>query len=322
MKRFLFLMSLLQTTLIASAYDIKVDGLCYNFTSDSTVAVTYIDLSNSYKNEEYKGDIAIPASIAYEGKQCAVTSIGKYAFIRCPSLKSVKLPSSIVTIEDGAFSNCPALESIEIPEGVKEVGEAFVVCKNLKSIVFPSSITKMHLFIIWGSDRMEKIVCNAITPPSITIGDWTESVVENLSDDSFFRQCALRVPKESVEAYKAAYGWNKFCDIGSYSPDEVFKPVEPKSTLPTPTLDPRAVEKDLSEFLKLSSYDPFKWTQDDHFIMQRALTRIRKVSKTEGTKTIIDKGAKASDLNMAEELFNFIKDAASEEGYSVPEGSK
>ena len=56
--------------------------------------------------------------------------------------------------------------------------------------------------------------------------------------------------------------------------------------------------------------------------MQRALTRIRKVSKTEGTKTIIDKGAKASDLNMAEELFNFIKDAASEEGYSVPEGSK
>lgn len=181
MKRILFLLSLLLTTLMASAYDIKVDGIYYNFTSDSTVAVTYIDLSNSYKNEEYKGDIAIPASIAYEGKQYAVTSIGKYAFIRCPSLKSVKLPSSIVTIEDGAFSNCPALESIEIPEGVKEVGEAFVVCKNLKSIVFPSSITKMHLFIIWGSDRMEKIVCNAITPPSITIGDWTESVVENLS---------------------------------------------------------------------------------------------------------------------------------------------
>ena len=317
-KRILFLLSLLLTTLMASAYDIKVDGIYYNFTSDSTVAVTYIDLSNSYKNEEYKGDIAIPASIAYEGKQYAVTSIGKYAFIRCPSLKSVKLPSSIVTIEDGAFSNCPALESIEIPEGVKEVGEAFVVCKNLKSIVFPSSITKMHLFIIWGSDRMEKIVCNAITPPSITIGDWTESVVENLSDESFFRQCALRVPKESVEAYKAAYGWNKFCDIGSYSPDEVFKPVEPKSTLPTPTLDPRAVEKDMSEFLKLSSYDPFKWTQDDHFIMQRALNRM--TLKHEGTKVTVQ-DTKASDLNMAEELFNLIKDGF-EDGYSVPEASK
>ena len=303
-KRILFLLSLLLTTLMASAYDIKVDGIYYNFTSDSTVAVTYIDLSNSYKNEEYKGDIAIPASIAYEGKQYAVTSIGKYAFIRCPSLKSVKLPSSIVTIEDGAFSNCPALESIEIPEGVKEVGEAFVVCKNLKSIVFPSSITKMHLFIIWGSDRMEKIVCNAITPPSITIGDWTESVVENLSDESFFRQCALRVPKESVEAYKAAYGWNKFCDIGSYSPDEVFKPVEPKSTLPTPTLDPRAVEKDMSEFLKLSSYDPFKWTQDDHFIMQRALNRMT-IRSENGMSSVKD--MKSSDLNMSEELFNFIK---------------
>ena len=313
MKRILFLLLLLQVTLLASAYDIKVDGLCYNFTSDSTVAVTCLDLKD---NSEYVKDIVeIPASINFEGKRYAVTSIGEYAFIRCPSLKSVKLPSSIVTIGNLAFSNCSALESIEIPEGVKEVGEAFHLCKNLKSIVLPSSITKVHLFIIWGSDRLEKIVCNAITPPAITIGDWDESVVKSTPDEKFFRQCALRVPKESVETYKAAYGWDKFCDIGPYSPNEVFKPVEPKSTLPTPTLDPRAVEKDMSEFLKLSSYNPFKWTQDDQFIIQRALNRM--TLKREGTKVIV-KDMKASDLNMAEELFNLIKDGF-EDGYSVPE---
>ena len=199
------------------------------------------------------------------------------------------------------------------------VGAAFTPCAYLKSIVLPSSVAKIHLFFIWSSDRMEEIVCKATTPPTFVSGDIPDSSLSKIPKEYFFRQCTLRVPKESVEAYKNADGWKQFCKIEPYSPDEVFKPVEPKSTLPTPTLDPRAVEKDMSEFLKLSSYDPFKWTQDDHFIMQRALTRIRKVSKTEGTKTIIDKGAKASDLNMAEELFNFIKDAASEEGYSVPE---
>lgn len=322
MKRIIPLLLLFQTTLITPAYDINVNGIRYNFTSDNTVAVTYISLKNG-RNEEYKGDMVIPASIDYEGKKYAVTSIGEYAFTRCSLLKSVTLPPSIVSIGQSAFSNCPALESIEIPEGVKEIGETFVICKNLKSIVLPSTVTKISLFIIWGSDRVEKIVCNAITPPTITIGDWAESVVKDIPDDYFFRQCALRVPKESVEAYKAAYGWNKFCDIGPYSPDEVFEPVEPKSTLPTPTLDPRAIEKDMSEFLKLPTGNPLKWTYDDYFIIQRAFTRMAS-SKTlihEGTKIIFNKDAKASDLNMSEELFNFIKEASGE-GYSVPEASK
>ena len=46
MKRILFLLSLLQITLMVSAYDIKVDGIYYNFTSNSTVAVTYNDIDS------------------------------------------------------------------------------------------------------------------------------------------------------------------------------------------------------------------------------------------------------------------------------------
>ena len=91
----------------------------------------------------------------------------------------------------------------------------------------------------------------------------------------------------------------------------------------TPKLDPRAVEKDMSEFLKLSSYDFTKMTYDDQCIIQRALTRMAssKISKTVDGKMVIDKNAKASDINIDEELFKFIKDA-SEEGYSVPETSE
>lgn len=302
MKRILFLLLLLQVTLLASAYDIKVDGLCYNFTSDSTVAVTYVNFPN---NDEYvKGDLVVPATIIYEGKKYAVTSIGKNAFYFCRFLKSVKLPTSIRTIEDYAFSKCSALESIEVPEGVNEVGAAFTPCAYLKSIVLPSSVAKIHLFFIWSSDRMEEIVCKATTPPTFVSGDIPDSSLSKIPKDYFFRQCTLRVPKESVEAYKNADGWKQFSKIEPYSPDEVSKPVEPKSTLPTPTLDPRAVEKDMSEFLKLSSYDPFKWTQDDHFIMQRALNRMT-IRSENGMSSVKD--MKSSDLNMSEELFNFIK---------------
>ena len=316
MKYVLVLLSLLQTTLIASAYDIKVDGLCYNYTSDSTVAVTYVDLSWNYVNEEYKGDMVVPAFIEYGGKKYAVTSISEFAFIRCPLLKSVTLPSSLVTIEDSAFSLCSALESIEIPEGVKEVG--VFNCDNLKSIVLPSTVTIVPLFIIRSCPKMERIVCNATTPPTITLGRWDESVVKDIPNERIVNQCALRVPKESIEAYKAAYGWDKFSDIGPYSPNEVFKPVETMSTFPTPKMDARAVEKDRSEFLKLPAGNPPNWTYDDHCIIQRALTRMTLIH--EGGKTTI-KESKGSELNMSEELFNFIKDGFTDSNKLIEEAN-
>ena len=79
MRRLLIPLLLLQTTLIASAYDIEVNGICFNLTSDSTVAVTYLDFIRM--NEDYYiGDVVVPASINYKGKKYAVTAIGQKAF--------------------------------------------------------------------------------------------------------------------------------------------------------------------------------------------------------------------------------------------------
>ena len=82
MKRILFLLLLLHTTLITSAYDIEVNGMCFNLTSDSTVAVTYLDFIRM--NEDYYiGDVVVPAAINYKGKKYAVTAIGNKAFSGC-----------------------------------------------------------------------------------------------------------------------------------------------------------------------------------------------------------------------------------------------
>ncbi len=213
MKRILFLVLLLHTTLIASAYDIEVNGMCFNLTSDSTVAVTYLDFIRM--NEDYyMGDVVVPASINYKGKKYAVTAIGKKAFCGCSFLKSVTLPSTIVTIEDDAFGNCTALESVDILEGVKELGDAFAGSDRLKSIVIPSTVTKISSRFIRSCQTRKEIVCKPLTPPSI-------STDKRINIDEYdYNKCTLIVPKKSIEAYKAADAWNLFNRIGGFTVDK------------------------------------------------------------------------------------------------------
>ena len=213
MKRILFLLLLLHTTLMASAYDIEVNGMCFNLTSDSTVAVTYLDFIRM--NEDYYiGDVVVPASINYKGKKYAVTAIGNKAFFDCPFLKSVTLPSTIVTIEDDAFSRCSALETVEIPEGVKELGDAFSGSDRLKSIVIPSTVTQIASRFIRSCQTRKEIVCKPLTPPSIS----TEKRIN--IDEYDYNKCTLIVPEKSIEAYKAADAWSLFNRIGGFTVDK------------------------------------------------------------------------------------------------------
>ena len=51
-----------------------------------------------------------------------VTRIGKEAFQSC-NIKSIVIPSSVETIEDGAFSYCLSLTSVVIPESITSIGD-------------------------------------------------------------------------------------------------------------------------------------------------------------------------------------------------------
>ena len=76
-----------------------------------------------------------------------VVAIGDYAFLDCPSLKSVTIPDSITYIGDGAFEECSALTSVTIGDGVTYIGSyAFSDCYALTSVTFtgdaPSSVAR------------------------------------------------------------------------------------------------------------------------------------------------------------------------------------
>ena len=101
-KLFVFLFSLILSVVFstsASAYDVKIDGICYNLNSeDKTAEVT--------SGVVYSGEVVIPSSITVEGKEYTVTSIRNSAFYECSSLTSVTIPNSVTSIGNYAFDVC------------------------------------------------------------------------------------------------------------------------------------------------------------------------------------------------------------------------
>lgn len=145
-KTFLFLLMLLP--MVASAYDVCIDGIYYNLVEKARIAeVTYGANLGGYAyfdhyRDDYQGQISIPSSFIYEGKEYTVTTIGQLAFEYCSSITSINLPTTITTIKSAAFRHCSDLESINIPEGVSQLPDhAFTYCYNLQSINIPSSLT-------------------------------------------------------------------------------------------------------------------------------------------------------------------------------------
>ena len=89
-----------------------------------------------------------------------VTLIGNSSFSFCKKLKSVKIPTSVATIEMWAFDGCTSLESITIPNGVETIGsEAFNKCTSLSSVSIPGSVKTIDSKAFCG--------CTALTSISV-----------------------------------------------------------------------------------------------------------------------------------------------------------
>lgn len=91
--------------------------------------------------------LKVPAS--FGGR--VVTIIGREAFARRSTLKSVELPRSITAIEPAAFYYCTALEYITLPEGLISIGaNAFYNCTALEGVTFPESLETISSRAFYG----------------------------------------------------------------------------------------------------------------------------------------------------------------------------
>lgn len=122
MKKILILIVTLFFNVTIWAYDFEVDGICYNFLQDNEVEVT---TKGPRAGVYYSGEIVIPSTITYDGKNYNITSIGERAFWSIKensSLTSVTIPEGVISIGGNAFGNCTALTSITIPNSIKQIG--------------------------------------------------------------------------------------------------------------------------------------------------------------------------------------------------------
>ena len=151
--------------------------------------------------------VVIPTTVTNNGKSYTVTEIGIQAFYLCSGLTNVSIPESVTSIDIMAFSHCSSLKDLSIPESVKSINvRAFSYCTSLTDVSIPSSVTTIASRAFDGCSNLQKITSGATTPPSLG-----PSVFNGVNTGS----CKLSVPKESMDAYKAADQWKAFTDIAA-----------------------------------------------------------------------------------------------------------
>lgn len=128
--------------------DIEIDGILYHlYIGENTSASAYTMFREDY-TPKYSGDIIIPSSVTYEVgytwpnddkyKYSKVTFpvmwIKWQSFAFCENVTSVKIPNSVIEIDEDSFWDC-GLSSVTIPcTAIIIEGNAFHGCKNLTSV--------------------------------------------------------------------------------------------------------------------------------------------------------------------------------------------
>ncbi len=116
----------------ASAYDCVVDGIYYSLNeTKGTASVTSGDDGNSYS-----GQVDIPSTVTWSGREYAVTGIGDLAFNDSKGLAGITIPNSVTHLGFSPFENCPNLTSIIIGDGVSRFDmSTFRGCPGLITLV-------------------------------------------------------------------------------------------------------------------------------------------------------------------------------------------
>ena len=107
--------------------------------------------------DDYKGRIL--KVVAEEG----ITQLGYMNFQDSINLKEVRLPSSLVSLDNRVFFNCTSLEEIYLPDGVVSVKDAFKQCTALKTVHMPEGLETLGRSMFEGCSSLDNVVIPSST---------------------------------------------------------------------------------------------------------------------------------------------------------------
>ena len=177
---------LLLCSTVATAHDFNVGGIYYNITDAKSVEVTYCDPPRS--DDDYSGDVTIPANVTFNGTTYSVTAIGGGAFNNSSSLTSIEIPGSVTTIGHAAFGKCNSLTSITVDENnpvydsrdncnaIIETASNTLIsgCKNT---VIPGSVTTIGYAAFYNCSSLTSMtIPNSVTTIGDAAFDWCSSL--------------------------------------------------------------------------------------------------------------------------------------------------
>ena len=223
----------------------EIDGVYYKLDSKKGTAVVVADLN------KYTGDVVIPETFTFEGKEYRVTTIDDSAFKNCTELLSVTFPASVITIGNEAFCNCTSLTELILPEGLTSIGQyAFVDCTQLVSVYIPQSVTSIGQYAFSNCSSLAAIILpNNLTTinegtfnkcshmATVSIGSSVTTIAElafahcpgmlefysaatnapsaatSTFEDTYVQHVTLYVPEGSKPSYDAKDPWSHFDEI-------------------------------------------------------------------------------------------------------------
>lgn len=167
------------------------------------------------------GEIILPSTLTYLGSKAfyytsitkleipgQIKTIPSYVGQNCVKLRTLILHEGSTSIADYAFATC-AISELVVPNSVTKIGSvAFEGSTLLKKITLGEKMASIGIRAFNKLNNITEVTCLATTPPTLsgttTYPSFTATVYSNAT---------LKVPAESINAYKEATNWSAFAKI-------------------------------------------------------------------------------------------------------------